>query len=77
MADNVARITLNNGVEIPQLGFGVFQTPDDQVTRAILDAVERGYRSIDTAAGYDNRSAWVRPLPPAGSPARTCSSRPS
>jgi 2,5-diketo-D-gluconate reductase A len=68
MADNVPRITLNNGVEIPQLGFGVFQIPDDQVTRAILDAVERGYRSIDTAAGYENEIGVGKAIASCGVP---------
>src|ERR1700716_4333852 len=68
MADNVPRITLNNGVEIPQLGFGVFQIPDDQVTRAILDAVECGYRSIDTAAGYENEVGVGKAIASCGVP---------
>jgi diketogulonate reductase-like aldo/keto reductase len=50
----VLNVTLNNGVEIPQLGFGVFKVPDDQATDAVLAALEVGYRSIDTAALYDN-----------------------
>ncbi|MFD9632010.1 aldo/keto reductase [Streptomyces violascens] len=50
----VPSITLNNGVEMPQLGFGVWQVPDDEATKAIATAIESGYRSIDTAAIYDN-----------------------
>jgi 2,5-diketo-D-gluconate reductase A len=47
-------ITLNNGVEMPQLGFGVFKVPDDQATDAVRTALEVGYRRIDTAAAYRN-----------------------
>ncbi|EWM16855.1 2,5-diketo-D-gluconic acid reductase [Kutzneria sp. 744] len=50
----VPTIKLNNGVEIPQLGFGVFQVPDEETTAAVTAALEAGYRSIDTAAAYAN-----------------------
>jgi 2,5-diketo-D-gluconate reductase A len=50
----VPSITLNNGVEIPQLGFGVFQIPADQTKDATLSALEVGYRHIDTAEMYGN-----------------------
>lgn len=43
---------LNNGVEIPVLGFGVFQIPQEQTKQAVLDAIEVGYRHIDTAQSY-------------------------
>jgi 2,5-diketo-D-gluconate reductase A len=46
--------TLNNGVEIPAVGFGVFQTPPDETTEAVTTALEAGYRHIDTAAAYLN-----------------------
>ncbi len=45
---------LNNGVEIPQLGFGVFQIPPDETKRATLSALDVGYRHIDTAEMYRN-----------------------
>ncbi|CDI46584.1 MULTISPECIES: aldo/keto reductase [Lactococcus] len=45
---------LNNGVEIPVLGFGVFQIPQEQTKQAVLDAIEVGYRHIDTAQSYFN-----------------------
>ena len=48
---------LSNGVEIPVLGFGVFQIPADQTEQAILDALETGYRSLDTARSYMNEDA--------------------
>ena len=48
-------VTLNNGVEMPQLGFGVWQiTPDDQATAAVLTAFDAGYRAVDTARIYTN-----------------------
>ena len=47
-------VTLNNGVEMPQLGFGVFQVPDAETTAAVAEALKAGYRSIDTAAIYGN-----------------------
>jgi 2,5-diketo-D-gluconate reductase A len=50
----VPMITLNNGVEIPQLGFGVFQIPLDKTVEATLAALEVGYRHIDTAQMYGN-----------------------
>lgn len=50
----IPTITLNNGVEIPQLGFGVFQVPDDETEAAVLQALAAGYRSIDTASAYGN-----------------------
>jgi 2,5-diketo-D-gluconate reductase A len=50
----VPTIKLTNGVEIPQLGYGVFQVPDEETTEAVTRALEAGYRSIDTAAAYGN-----------------------
>ncbi|HEY3895295.1 MAG TPA: aldo/keto reductase [Pseudonocardiaceae bacterium] len=47
-------ITLNNNVQIPQLGFGTFQVPPRDTERAVSTALEAGYRSIDTAAIYGN-----------------------
>ena len=46
--------TLNNGVEMPALGLGVFQTPPDETRAAVTAALELGYRHIDTAAAYGN-----------------------
>lgn len=52
------KVTLNNGVEMPILGFGVFQVTDPQeCERSVLDAIESGYRSIDTAASYGNEES--------------------
>lgn len=52
----VPSVALNNGVEIPQLGFGVFQVPDDETAAAVSAALQAGYRSIDTAAAYGNEA---------------------
>lgn len=46
--------TLNNGVEMPMLGFGVFQTPPEETERCVSEALEVGYRLIDTAQAYGN-----------------------
>ncbi|MFH8755699.1 aldo/keto reductase [Streptomyces atroolivaceus] len=62
----VPTVTLNNGVKIPQLGFGVFQVPDDETTTAVTDALEAGYRSIDTAAVYGNEAGVGRALAESG-----------
>lgn len=52
------KITLNNGIEMPTLGFGVFQIPDyDECKQAVLQALKNGYRLIDTAAAYLNEGA--------------------
>jgi diketogulonate reductase-like aldo/keto reductase len=47
-------ITLNNGIEMPALGLGVFQTPPDETRDAVRAALSSGYRLIDTAAAYGN-----------------------
>ncbi|MBJ6800831.1 aldo/keto reductase [Geomonas propionica] len=52
------KVVLNNGVEMPILGFGVFQVPDsDECERSVCDALHVGYRLIDTAAAYMNEEA--------------------
>lgn len=50
----VPTLTLNNGVEMPTLGYGVFQTPPDETVAAVEAALATGYRHIDTAAAYGN-----------------------
>lgn len=47
-------VRLNNGVVMPAIGFGVYQIPKEETKRCVLDALEVGYRSIDTAASYFN-----------------------
>jgi 2,5-diketo-D-gluconate reductase A len=59
---SVPVIELNNGVRMPQLGFGVFQIPDDETVAAVQAALDAGYRSIDTASIYGNEAAVGRAL---------------
>jgi diketogulonate reductase-like aldo/keto reductase len=61
-------ITLNNGVQMPQLGFGVWQVPDDEARAAVKTALEAGYRSIDTAAIYANEKGTGQAIADAGLP---------
>ncbi|GAP08682.1 aldo/keto reductases, related to diketogulonate reductase [Anaerolinea thermolimosa] len=62
-------VVLNNGVEMPILGFGVFQISDpEECERAVLDALETGYRLIDTAASYMNEEAVGRAIRRSGVP---------
>ncbi|MFG1671269.1 aldo/keto reductase [Streptomyces sp. Y7] len=68
MSSKVPPIILNNGVEMPQLGFGVWQVPDDEATRAVGTALEAGYRSIDTAAIYGNEEGTGRAIAASGVP---------
>jgi diketogulonate reductase-like aldo/keto reductase len=63
---SVPTVTLNNGVAIPQLGFGVFQVPDEDTTAAVTAALEAGYRSIDTAAIYGNEAGVGKALAQSG-----------
>lgn len=58
----VPSITLNNGVSMPQLGFGVWQVPDDEATTTVSQALTAGYRSIDTAAVYKNETGTGKAL---------------
>ena len=62
-------VTLNNGVKMPQEGFGVFQVPDPaQCEQAVLDAIASGYRLIDTAAAYMNEKAVGEAIKKCGVP---------
>ncbi|WP_010234782.1 aldo/keto reductase [Clostridium arbusti] len=63
------KVTLNNGVEMPILGFGVFQiTDEEQCEQAVLDAIHTGYRLIDTAMSYHNEEAVGRAIKKCGVP---------
>ncbi|SCE29898.1 Aldo/keto reductase [Streptomyces sp. SolWspMP-sol7th] len=62
----VPPIVLNNGVEMPQLGFGVWQVPDEEATTAVGLALDAGYRSIDTAAIYGNERGTGKALAASG-----------
>lgn len=65
----VPTVTLNNGVEMPMLGFGVFQVPDpDECERSVVHALRTGYRLIDTAASYGNEEAVGRAIQRSGVP---------
>ncbi|MER5727326.1 aldo/keto reductase [Streptomyces sp. NPDC002138] len=61
-------VTLNNGVAMPILGFGVYQIPAEQTERAVADALAAGYRSLDTAAAYGNEEAVGRAIKSSGIP---------
>ena len=59
-------VTLNNGVAMPILGFGVYQVPPDQTEEAVTNALAAGYRSLDTAAAYRNEDAVGRAVQKSG-----------
>ncbi|MFE4228855.1 aldo/keto reductase [Arthrobacter sp. NPDC056886] len=65
---NIPTVTLNNGVQIPQLGFGVFQVPAEDTQRIVEDALEAGYRHIDTAAAYRNEAGVGAAIAASGLP---------
>ena len=59
---------LNNGVKMPMLGYGVYQTPPEETERCVLEAVDVGYRSIDTAQAYGNEEGVGSALVKSGLP---------
>src|SRR3954463_9661966 len=61
-------VTLNNGVQMPILGFGVFQIPAEETEKAVTDALAAGYRHLDTAAAYGNEEAVGRAIRSSGIP---------
>ncbi|HEX6343003.1 aldo/keto reductase [Umezawaea sp.] len=65
---SVPTVTLNNGVTMPQIGFGVFQVPNAETTAAVAEALRAGYRSIDTATVYGNEEGVGRAIAEAGVP---------
>ena len=67
MADQPT-ITLNTGRRMPQLGFGVFQVPPDDAEKVVTEALAAGYRSIDTAAMYENEEGVGRAIAASGLP---------
>ena len=76
--NKIETIKLNNGVEMPLEGFGVFQVPNLAVCeQAVLDAIATGYRLIDTAAAYMNEEAVGKAIAKCGVPRRNCSLPPS
>src|ERR1700748_1262304 len=68
VSSKVPPIILNNGIEMPQLGYGVWQVPDDEAERAVATALEAGYRSIDTAAIYGNEEGTGKAVAASGLP---------
>jgi 2,5-diketo-D-gluconate reductase A len=63
------KVVLNNGLEMPILGFGVFQMTDlDECERCVCDAIQTGYRLIDTAASYENEEAVGKGVKRSGVP---------
>src|SRR3712207_1899715 len=64
----VPTVPLNNGVAIPQLGLGTARLPDEETRRIVREALEVGYRFVDTAASYENERGVGRALADAGLP---------
>ncbi|MEE6727711.1 aldo/keto reductase [Pediococcus acidilactici] len=63
----VPKVKLNNGIEMPQLGYGVFQIPDaNEAEKAVKDALDVGYRLIDTATAYQNETAVGKAIKESG-----------
>ena len=61
-------VSLNNGVKMPQLGYGVYQTPPEETERCVLAAIKNGYRSIDTAQAYGNEEGVGQAIVKCGLP---------
>ena len=61
-------VELNNGVKMPVLGYGVYQTPPEETERCVLDAISIGYRSIDTAQAYGNEEGVGNAIAKCGLP---------
>src|SRR3954464_10312725 len=68
MTNAIPNLSLNNGVQMPVLGFGVYQVPAEQTEQVVSDALAAGYRSIDTAAAYQNEEAVGRAIAARGIP---------
>ncbi|MEV5147544.1 aldo/keto reductase [Streptomyces sp. NPDC052727] len=62
------QVTLNNGVQMPLLGFGVYKVAPEQAEQVVTDALAAGYRLIDTAAGYENEEGIGRAIAKSGIP---------
>lgn len=65
---SIPELSLNNSVKLPQLGFGVFQVPPEETQRIVEDALEAGYRHIDTAAAYRNEKGVGAAIDASGIP---------
>jgi 2,5-diketo-D-gluconate reductase A len=66
MTNEIPQLELNNGVKMPVLGFGVYQVPAEQTEQVVSDALAVGYRSLDTAAAYQNEEAVGRAIAASG-----------
>jgi 2,5-diketo-D-gluconate reductase A len=64
----IPTVTLNNGVQMPALGFGVYAVPPEETERVVTDALATGYRHLDTAAAYENEAAVGRAIAASGIP---------
>lgn len=64
----IGKMILNNGIEIPMEGFGVFQIPEEECEQVVRCAIEEGYRLIDTASSYQNEEAVGRAIQSCGVP---------
>lgn len=64
--NNIPLVELNDGRQMPQLGFGVWQVSNEEVVPAVASALEAGYRAIDTAQGYDNEEGVGRAIRESG-----------
>ncbi len=65
---SITNLTLNNGVELPAIGFGVFQSAPDETAAAVTEALRVGYRHIDTAAAYGNEREVGQAIAASGLP---------
>jgi len=68
MIGRMETVTLSNDVEMPLVGFGVYQIPPDETERAVTEALAAGYRSIDTAEAYRNEAGVGRAIAASGIP---------
>ena len=68
MTIEIPQLTLNDGVKMPVLGFGVYQVPAEDTEQVVSDALAAGYRSLDTAAAYRNEEAVGRAIAASGVP---------
>jgi 2,5-diketo-D-gluconate reductase A len=66
MSIQIPQVTLNNGVRMPILGFGVFQVPAEETEKVVTDALAAGYRHLDTAAVYGNEDGVGRAIEASG-----------
>jgi len=77
MSDHNRHVTLNNGVQMPILGFGVYQIPPDQTEQAVTDALAIGYRHSTPRRRTATKRPSAGPSPPAASLGTSCLSPPS